>query len=534
MKKNLGVMLDCSRNAVMSVVGLKKLIVYLEKLGYTFLQLYTEDTYEIAEEPLFGKFRGRYSKAEIKELDAYAKEHHIQLVPCIQTLAHLNQIFYWDKFHEIKDSTDVLLVGEEKTKQFIENMFKNIAECYSARIINIGMDEAGALGTGKYFHKHGYRPKYDILLEHLQTVSDIAKKYGFTLLMWSDMFFRLVNKGDYYGEAEVPEEIKKQIPDNVQLIYWDYYSEDKSIYDRMIKGHLGFGRDMWMASGAWKWIGFQAGNEKSFRVLKPAIQACQQHNVDNIIVTLWGDDGNECPVYAILPALIYASECAKGNFDLEQAQKTMQEVFGENWDDFMLLDLKPSSMPIYRDCATGAKELFYSDCFLGKFDATVSGTGEESAIYAKYAKLFEQAKIRSKNFGYVFESYEKLSRTLAIKYELGYRTRKAYQAKDTKELQNIVKDYQITIMRMEDFLSAFRNMWFMDNKPHGFDVQDIRIGGTLQRLKSCKQRLELYLNGEVDVLEELEESLDNVLIGEDAKRIPQFNFYRQIATLNSL
>ena len=46
MKKGyLGVMLDCSRNAVMSVAELKNFILTLKKTGYNCLQLYTEDTY---------------------------------------------------------------------------------------------------------------------------------------------------------------------------------------------------------------------------------------------------------------------------------------------------------------------------------------------------------------------------------------------------------------------------------------------------------------------------------------------------------
>ena len=69
MKNYLGVMLDCSRNAVMKAEELKKFILILKKLGYNCLQLYTEDTYEIEGEPQFGYRRGKYSKAELKEID---------------------------------------------------------------------------------------------------------------------------------------------------------------------------------------------------------------------------------------------------------------------------------------------------------------------------------------------------------------------------------------------------------------------------------------------------------------------------------
>lgn len=55
----LGVMIDCSRNAVMKASEVKKFALNLSKMGYNALLLYTEDTYEIKDEPFFGHLRGR-------------------------------------------------------------------------------------------------------------------------------------------------------------------------------------------------------------------------------------------------------------------------------------------------------------------------------------------------------------------------------------------------------------------------------------------------------------------------------------------
>ena len=91
----LGVMIDMSRNAVMSVDALKKYFVCLQKMGYNCAMLYTEDTYEVEGEPYFGYMRGGYSMAQLRELDEYAASLGIELVPCIQTLAHLQGFAHW-------------------------------------------------------------------------------------------------------------------------------------------------------------------------------------------------------------------------------------------------------------------------------------------------------------------------------------------------------------------------------------------------------------------------------------------------------
>ena len=55
-KQYFGVMLDMSRNAVMKPAMLKKYVDYLSAFGYNMLQLYTEDTYQVCDEPIFPLF----------------------------------------------------------------------------------------------------------------------------------------------------------------------------------------------------------------------------------------------------------------------------------------------------------------------------------------------------------------------------------------------------------------------------------------------------------------------------------------------
>lgn len=151
-----GVMLDCSRNAVMNVKTVKKFITYLKKTGYDALMLYTEDTYEIKEEPLFGYMRGRYSQEELKEIVSFGDFSGVEVIPCIQTLAHLNAIFNYPRFLKIRDVNDILLVDEEETYKLIEEMFVACENCFSSRRIHIGMDEAHMLGLGRYLDAHGF------------------------------------------------------------------------------------------------------------------------------------------------------------------------------------------------------------------------------------------------------------------------------------------------------------------------------------------------------------------------------------------
>ena len=125
---DFGVMIDCSRNAVPSVSGLKRFIGAVAKMGYNVVMLYTEDTFEVENEPYFGYKRGRYSAQELREIDAYARECGVELVPFIQTLAHLASLKRWRAYrHKIFDIDDILLADEPQTYKFLENIFSSMS-----------------------------------------------------------------------------------------------------------------------------------------------------------------------------------------------------------------------------------------------------------------------------------------------------------------------------------------------------------------------------------------------------------------------
>lgn len=101
--ETLGVMMDCSRGAVLKPDTVRFLLRQCSLLGLNTLQLYTEDTYTVRDEPFFGYFRGKYSDKEIREMDEYAFELGIEVFPCIQTLGHLGQILQWPRFANVRE-----------------------------------------------------------------------------------------------------------------------------------------------------------------------------------------------------------------------------------------------------------------------------------------------------------------------------------------------------------------------------------------------------------------------------------------------
>lgn len=502
-----GEMIDNSRNSVMTVQQTKKHIVYSAAFGLNCLYLYNEDTFEVEGEPYFGYMRGRYTTADLKEICTYADMFGIEIIPCIQTLAHLNQALRWYRFAPIRDIDDILLADEDATYDLIEKFVATWRAVTLSKNINIGMDEAHHLGRGKYLDKHGLVPRFELMCRHLERVISICEKYGFKPMMWSDMFFRLVF-GGYYTDGAIDQSLMEKVPKNVTLIYWDYYSTERSKYVSQLEKHAKFDNELAFAGGAWKWSGFTPSINHSLSVSQMALEEVRARRVKYCFVTCWGDDGAECLSGCVLPVL--ALYGAHNYLPADKAEKFASDdvlhATGYTTEEFCAL-CSPSVTPSenHTPYANPTKYLLYNDPLKGLFDRHT--TDAFPAFYKDCAEKLGALALRGGSFSYLFDVQARLCHVLELKSTLGVELKAAYDSGNKEKLAFVANELIPEIIsRINDFYKAFRAAWLSESRPGGFDVQDLRLGGLVQRLRSAQAFITDYLNGNTDRIEELEEA----------------------------
>ena len=516
--ERLGAMLDCSRNSVPRPETVKKLMGILCRMGYNTLQLYMEDVYPLPEYPYFGYGRGRYTKEELKDLDACAKALGMELIPAIQTLAHLGQSLKWKPMRKLQDCGDILLIGEEETYRLIEAMFSAMRECFSGKRINIGMDEAHMVGLGAYLEKNGYENRMELMLRHFERVHSIAERFGFEPMLWSDMFFRLASGGEYYApECRMDPKVACSIPKDTTLIYWDYYSEKKETYDRMLEKHDQLCPRVIFAGGAWKWSGPAPCNSFSISLAGKAHASCREHGVREILLTMWGDNGDECSPFAVLPTLQYWAElcwsgcCGEKDEAWEKGLKNrFRLASGGRWEDFLLADqlvFTPDNPAPGRCGVNASKTLLYEDILFPLFSPALDLSAYRAHLRTCAAAMEAAGETEPPVWKPLFSVYGALARLLGRKAEVQEKLRRAWRQKDMAALRELCeKDLPGLKAEAEVYAEAFRRQWLQNSKAAGLDVFDLRIGGQIRRIETAKERLEVYLQGEADTVEELDET----------------------------
>ena len=512
-----GFLFDCTRGNVVTVDAFKRWLRRLALLGYNVGMIYVKDAYQLPGEPFFGLMRGAYSQAEIKAIDAYAQKLGIEIMASIQALGHVEPIMQYWAYHKVKDTSSTLLVDEPATYVLLEKMIGFWSEALGSRRIHLGMDETHDLGRGRFMDLNGYEPPINIYNRHLAKVCQICDRLGLKPIIWADMFFRFANKSQSYYEptVEIAAEVRNMIPPQVQLSYWDYYHRDQETYATMLTRTRDLnGSRPFMASGVWTWGTLWTDYEQTAATVKPCIDACRQVGADELIFTLWGDDGGHCDIDSALAGLALAADYAykpAGASDGPELRHLYAAVCGTSYDRqltagrLILTSFKEDGTVLRK---VKEKTTLWDDPLMGMgyygMDKAASGIWEE--VLAHYRGILaELAGHRDDAAAGDIGHACLLLELLIAKIEFRRDLLAAYQARDRAALTRLAgAGIDHVVAALTAFGDSFRRQWFRSYKSYGLELFQIRLGAQLERFRETSRRLRELLDGKVAAIDELD------------------------------
>lgn len=523
-----GVMLDVSRGGVLKVETVKEYICNMAALGLNLLMLYTEDVYEMKKYPYFGYQRGRYTVKELREIDDYAFSLGIEVVPCIQTLGHMEKYLTWHEADSVRDTENTLMPDDEKTYAFLRDCVRTMKAAFRSDVIHIGMDEAVKMGTGNYFKKHSSEGinQNELFLRHLQGVYGLCREEGYDeVMMWSDMIFSMENanqKGNYDEKTVITKATAEKIPPVIP-VYWYYSSMNQKKYSALIKKHREFAEKVAFAGSGWSFETFVPNTSFAWKCNVPALNACADERVEYVINTLWGDSGSECSYFLCMPInALYAEYFYSGDGipSEEKAWKMSEFVTKYGKKEIMLAD--ELGLGQYGE-VKAARKFLRRDIFNvpipeieGEPDNIVLPSVSADDIPKRYVAAADALKIAAEGnarWKDYFLLTEAVLRVAADKCSAWTELQSAYHENDTESLTtfcNIVlprlkKGFELMYKRHE-------KVWFKENKAFGWNYHCMVYGYQILRLQYAAEMLEKYISGKINEIPELEQAVLNQAI----------------------
>ena len=501
----VGLMFDCSRNAVLKPDAMKMFLRKMALQGMNFGMLYTEDTYEVPEQPFFGYKRGRYTFDELKDLDDYAWGLGIELCPCIQTLGHLRRILHWPAFTHLRDQDDVLMSDCEETYQLLDQCIRAASAPFRSKKIHLGMDEAFGVGVGAHLKHHEYEDPRAIMGRHLKRVLDITDKYHLEPMIWSDMYFHLDNC-DYHSGGMPSEAARAAVDPRAALVYWDYYHCKQEQYATALKKHAVFNAPTVFAGGTWTWIGPAPSYQTTIGNTVPALKACIDAGVKTVIATAWGDNGAETNLTtALLGMQIFAEMTYTGVYDEEAIAKRFARCCHANAQGFLdlsLLNEIPGVEFMPNNPSNSCKFMLYQDPLIQLFEGDTKGL-ELSRHFGSLVPLYERYARENPEYELMFSFYAGLARVLERKCRWHEQAADLVRSGDRNGAFALASQMPDTIRMVNNLRRLWRELWESTNKPNGFEVLEIRLGGVAARLETAMDKMNAFARGDVDDIPEL-------------------------------
>lgn len=273
-----GVSDDISRGPIPTVDYIKRQLRTFAAYKLNMHSFYMEHTFSSKTHPLIGPEGGSLTPDEIRELVAYAKSYHIELVPEQQTFGHLHKALKYEKYNSLAETPygDVLSPQQEGTYKLIADWYRELNELFPGKFFHIGEDETFELGEGQSREAAKLKGVGAIYFEHLNRVRDLLKQYDRKLIFWGDI---ALNHPDLIGN----------IPKEMIVANWDY--APKESYQSRLKPFKDAGLDQLVCPGVWGWNQIFPNVDASAKNIINFVRDGQAAGSLGMLNTTWDDDG---------------------------------------------------------------------------------------------------------------------------------------------------------------------------------------------------------------------------------------------------
>lgn len=503
--EELGVML-----AVQYPMKPQAIVKYMETmaaLGFTYMLMYMETSFELKDYPFFGYMRGRYTKEELMYIDVEGAKLGIEVIPCIQTFGHMQDYLRWHAAIEVKDSAECLLADNEETYELIEAIISMMSSSFKSRRIHIGFDETRGMGLGRYLKDHNYTDRTEIFCRHLIRVKEICAKYGLKPMMWSDMPFRLGGDGfsqDYDEKSVIPKNISEAAA-GVDLCYWEYYKLEYEIYDKTIKKHYQAFPDSNIIYSGSVWVRDRdiINMEQTLKTMIPSLNACLDNGVKNVNATIWGNASCTNLDQSLMGLSVFSEYCYLGKActedDIYQATEFATKVSRKYIEAISEIHLG------FVIAFNMGSRLILCDILFERMRYKLDYAWAKEKLVKALAVIMAEEK---DNALCPKEYAEKLFRIAIIKCDILGGLRRAYQTGDREFMNRVANEYIDELIPLYERVCELKeNLWMAGTRPFGVEKITVQFASVIARHKFAKKRINAYLRGEVDRIEELEQEI---------------------------
>lgn len=288
-----GVMLDISRGPIPTMAYLKEIVGTLAEYKQNALTLYTEHVFRLRSHPDVAPADG-ITAAQVAELAAFARQHHIELIGNAQPFGHMENTLAIPFYRPMAENPWVVSPAIEKTYDYLKDVFAEIVPAYESPLFHINSDEVSGLGEGPARRMVDTMGAGGVYAYHIGRIDALVKPYGKRLMMWGDI---AVNN----------PQIIARLPKDLIIVSWGYHLADS--FDDAILPFTKTGFDFMVAPGVNCWGNVWPNMSVATVNISNYVRDGAALGTMGMMNTVWVDDGENLGAYN-WHGLLWGAECS--------------------------------------------------------------------------------------------------------------------------------------------------------------------------------------------------------------------------------
>jgi hypothetical protein len=467
---------DISRGPVPTVDYIKRQLRTFAAYKLNMHSFYMEHTFQSASHPLIGPAGGSLTPDEIRELVAYARRYHIELVPEQQTFGHLHKALKLEKYNELAETPygDVLSPQQPGSYKLVADWYRELNELFPGKFFHIGADETFELGEGQSREAAKARGVGAIYFEHLNRVREVLKPYDRRLMFWGDI---ALNHPDLIGS----------VPKDMIVMNWDYAPKDD--YVPRIKPFKDAGLEEFVCPGVHNWNQIFPNLDAASKNIANFVRDGQASGAMGMMNTSWDDDGEslfEMTWYGIV--LGAAASWQDKPVDRDSFDKDFDWAFFRNDGDEFTEALRALGSVNTVLGIGSSDELFWREPFSSNFVAqarTLKSQIQEMRLAVENAdELLLQNEARARRnrsmipvMRFAAQRFDHLGRRLQVMEKFSQDYWEAYLNLSDRRKVGRLRNYWGNIYNSQREMAeelailkeSYRRQWLAENRPYWLD-----------------------------------------------------------------
>jgi hypothetical protein len=290
-----GVMIDFSEGELIRVSEVERQLDLMARYKANQYFFYSEASIEFEGYEVVNP-NGRYTRDQVRHVIEYARQRHIDVVPCMELYGHMHNMFRYEKYADL----GLPRYGGEydprnpRMYEVLDNWIEQTAKLFPSPWYHVGFDEPWSLGKiGVVPGKDPFKTFMDVLNHISEKAKSRGKRIG---------FFADIDQGA--STLSNHPELIKDVPAGAIAFPWIY--EVRSNYDPFVTPLADRNIPTIVTPGVWGWNELFPDYHRSFYNINEFTATGKKYHTLGILNTTWTD--SQQTIYRlVLPGLAFGA-----------------------------------------------------------------------------------------------------------------------------------------------------------------------------------------------------------------------------------